>query len=1489
MKNSTRLFTSRICFALVAALTFGGVPTAHSAVRTWTGGAGAVGVWGNNNNWGGVGFPQTTSDTATFTSVVGNSSTPTIYGNYSLLNLTFNSGAAAFTITTNGAGRSLTIVGTTTQNAANPQIISIPLTGASGVMTKAGTGTLVLTAVNTYSGATTINAGKLLGKSGGSVDSVVTVAATSATGAVQVAVSGGQWRCNGLTFSAAGVFSFDFNNGVAPHATTAPLQVNGDLAFTATPTVIILNDSIPTTTATYPLISYTGTASGTAPTAVTISPALTGGATAALRLDGSGKVLYLDVTGGVTPTKLAYTSVPATPQQGLAFSVTVQAQDAAGIGGNVTSDTAVTLSVGSGSGSLSGTTSGVITNGQNSVTISGVIYSAADTMTLTATPTAGMTGLTPVTSGSIAFASVPTKLAYTSVPTVGTVGTPFSVTVQSQDVGGAPRGVTSDTTVTLSKASGSGTLGGTTTGIITTGNNSVTISGVTYDTVDTMTLTASATAGMSLTAVTSGGITFTPPTQTLHWGANDAIWTDTGAWYNIGTSAAATYNDVAPDAVVLEDTHSGTGDRTITLNTTVSPASVTMTAGSKNFTISGSGAIGGSTGLSKSGAGALTLGTANTFSGDTRIGAGTLTLGHSSALAGSTLDMNTADSGSLSFDSVTAATLGGLKGTRNLVLTNAAGAGVTLTVGNNSSNTTYLGVLSGTGGFTKTGTGKLTLGNASGPQQLYTGDTTIIQGGLYVSGDTTLPSGQRFVLAAAGTLDFNGTNLNIGALDGSGGLITKTADNVDWSVTVGTGDASGSYAGAITNNSANGAGNTCKVSLIKVGSGTQTLSAINAIGRTSGPSGVNINGGRIVAAHALALGALSCTVNAGTLEIANLALSTQLALNLNNGATLMGSGGANSAFCWSGTGPRYATIGAGAAVTMATAASTDTLTANSTIKGGDATSLVTAAGPGTIILSTGSASDAYAGKWKLTGGTLRLNDINALGNSSTRAIELAGGILEGQASAAGTYSTATIVSSSSTITPNQAGAGANHTFGTLSINNSTLSTGPGAQITGGTTETNTFTTTTLTGDATLNITNNDTRSMIVVLGAVGESGGARALAKQGAGTLVITGIGTYTGGTTIAGGTIEIGVSGSIKGSVTVTGSQLKLDNASAMESAATLTLPASPSEGTVNLNFDGTQTINALYFGTTQKAAGTWGAVGSIATHQNSAFTGTGILNVSTGLTTTTALTDDTGSPTTYGAPVTFTATVTGSSPTGTVQFKDSVSNLGAPVQLIGGQAQLVTNNLSVSGSPHSITAVYSGDDNNNGSTSSAVPHVITAVSSTTVLISSLNPSTNGDNVTFTATVSSGVGTPTGDVVFKANTVPFSTNTLVSGSAAASTTTLPVGTNTVTAEYAAQANWLGSSASLDQVVKSSVVYSLTNAILSIVDLGAGSFDLALQGTPGAEYYVVASADVSAALSTWTPVTGSTNTAPDPSGQWSLTVSATAPQYYRLKAVNPAP
>ena len=195
---------------------------------------------------------------------------------------------------------------------------------------------------------------------------------------------------------------------------------------------------------------------------------------------------------------------------------------------------------------------------------------------------------------------VPTKLAFTSVPTTGVAGAPFNVTVQAQDASGNPASVTNTTTVTLSVGSGGGSLGGTTSGNIASNDTSVTISGVTYDPAGTMTLTATPTAGMTtITPVTSGNITFAAK---LDWGSADAIWTAANVWRNPSTGTPATYNDAAHDYVVFEDTHSGTGDRTITLSSTVSPGNVSMTA-SKNFTISGSGAIAGTTELNKDGAG----------------------------------------------------------------------------------------------------------------------------------------------------------------------------------------------------------------------------------------------------------------------------------------------------------------------------------------------------------------------------------------------------------------------------------------------------------------------------------------------------------------------------------------------------------------------------------------------------------------------------------------------------------------------------------------------------------------------------------------------------------------------------------------------------------------------------------------------------------------------------------------------------------------------
>jgi len=99
----------------------------------------------------------------------------------------------------------------------------------------------------------------------------------------------------------------------------------------------------------------------------------------------------------------------------------------------------------------------------------------------------------------------------------------------------------------------------------------------------------------------------------------------------------------------------------------------------------------------------------------------------------------------------------------------------------------------------------------------------------------------------------------------------------------------------------------------------------------------------------------------------------------------------------------------------------------------------------------------------------------------------------------------------------------------------------------------------------------------------------------------------------------------------------------------------------------------------------------------------------VSSGPTPTTTSLSAAPNPAPAGQTVTFTATITGSSPGGTVQFKDGATNLGSPAIVTGGVATLATSTLTVG--THSITAVYGGDANNLGSTSPAVNEVVSAV----------------------------------------------------------------------------------------------------------------------------------------------------------------------------------
>ena len=171
------------------------------------------------------------------------------------------------------------------------------------------------------------------------------------------------------------------------------------------------------------------------------------------------------------------------------------------------------------------------------------------------------------------------------------------------------------------------------------------------------------------------------------------------------------------------------------------------------------------------------------------------------------------------------------------------------------------------------------------------------------------------------------------------------------------------------------------------------------------------------------------------------------------------------------------------------------------------------------------------------------------------------------------------------------------------------------------------------------------------------------------------------------------------------------------------------------------------------------------------------------------------------------MTATVTaqnGSIPTGIVVFESNSVEIGSVSLNSSGVAVLIYAGLSAG--TDSLTAIYQGSGTLAGSTSNIVMQVVRPGTSMTTVTSTPNPSTFGDVVTITATVSpAGPPTPTGTVSFTSNGTAISGCTAVplnsSRTAVCTTTGLAVGTDAIVATYSGDTNYSGSSGTLSQLV----------------------------------------------------------------------------------------
>ncbi|MFL6598598.1 MAG: autotransporter domain-containing protein [Chthoniobacterales bacterium] len=283
-----------------------------------------------------------------------------------------------------------------------------------------------------------------------------------------------------------------------------------------------------------------------------------------------------------------------------------------------------------------------------------------------------------------------------------------------------------------------------------------------------------------------------------------------------------------------------------------------LTVGSNNLSTLFSGVIqdGGPSGgtggsLTKEGTGTLVLSGANTYTGITTINAGVLSISSDANLGIAPSPTPVADQ--LTFNGGTLQTTDSfdLDTNRGITLLSQGGTiGVT-----NDSVLSYGGVITGTGSLTKADTGTLVLSGVN----RYMGATTVNAGILTAGAINTLPSQTALTVATDATFDLNNFSQSIGSLAGAGNVTLGTA-----TLTTGNDNTSTDFSGIIS-----GGGNPLLGALVKVGTGTQTLSGQNTY---TGPT----------------------MVDAGTLLVDGF-LAEASAVTVNSGATLGGTGTAAGA------------------------------------------------------------------------------------------------------------------------------------------------------------------------------------------------------------------------------------------------------------------------------------------------------------------------------------------------------------------------------------------------------------------------------------------------------------------------------------------------------------------------------------------------------------------------------------------------------------------
>ncbi|MDB6029359.1 MAG: autotransporter-associated beta strand repeat protein [Verrucomicrobiales bacterium] len=265
---------------------------------------------------------------------------------------------------------------------------------------------------------------------------------------------------------------------------------------------------------------------------------------------------------------------------------------------------------------------------------------------------------------------------------------------------------------------------------------------------------------------------------------NDAALGSGFITINSGVLAGVGGTRVMANSTVVGGNFAIGGANALTLSGTVDLGSSTrLVTVTNSSTTTFSGAVVGAGGFTKDGTGLLQFsgGSANTYSGNTVVNAGILSLAKSAgvnSVAGNVtigdglggtgadvLRLNNANQiPDAAMVTISASGLFDLNGFSESVATVSSasassqvtlGAG-TLTVGD-AGNSTFAGIISGSGSLVKQGSGTLTLSSAS----TYSGSTTINVGKLALSSGASIASSTNYALSSGATLDVSAVTFSV--------------------------------------------------------------------------------------------------------------------------------------------------------------------------------------------------------------------------------------------------------------------------------------------------------------------------------------------------------------------------------------------------------------------------------------------------------------------------------------------------------------------------------------------------------------------------------------------------------------------------------------------------------------------------------------------------------------------------------------------------------